>query len=153
VVVSSVAHEHGRLDLDDLAMERGYRPFAAYSRSKLANLLFVRELARRLEGTGVTVNAVHPGLVRTRLGDHSGPVRRAGWQLLHVAYRRSSLTPAQGADTIVHLAASPAVAGVSGRYFVDRAPVEPAPAALDDALAERLWAVSEHLTAALAEAR
>ena len=89
VNVASVAHEHGRLDLDDLAMERGYRPFAAYSRSKLANVLFTRELARRLEGTGVTVNAVHPGLVRTALMDRSGAVRRAGWQLIHAVYRRS----------------------------------------------------------------
>ena len=104
-------------------------------------------------GSGVTANAVHPGLVRTRLGDHSGPVRRAGWHLLQVAYRRSSLPPEQGADTIVHLAASPEVAGITGRYFVDRAQVAPAPAACDDAAAERLWAVSEQLTATLAEAR
>ena len=89
VNVSSVAHERARFDFDDPAMERGYRPFAAYGRSKLANLWFTYELARRLEDSGVTVNAVHPGLVRTALGDHSGALRRAGWRLLHLAYRKS----------------------------------------------------------------
>jgi len=153
VTVASVAHEHGRLDLDDLPMDRGYRPFAAYSRSKLANVLFTRELARRLEGTGVTANAVHPGLVRTGLMDRSGAVRRAGWQLIHVAYRRSSLTPEEGAEWIVELAASPALEAVTGRYFAEGRDVEPAAAARDPELAARLWAVSEERTGALAGVR
>jgi NAD(P)-dependent dehydrogenase (short-subunit alcohol dehydrogenase family) len=148
VNVSSVAHESARLDFDDPAMERGYRPFAAYGRSKLANLWFTYELARRLEGSGVTVNAVHPGLVRTALGDHSGALRRAGWRLLHVAYRKVSLSPEEGAAAITHLATAPELAGVTGRYFVGHRPAESSPASRDPAAAARLWALSEELTCA-----
>ena len=148
VNVSSVAHESARLDFDDPTMERGYRPFAAYGRSKLANLWFTYELARRLEGSGVTVNAVHPGLVRTALGDHSGALRRAGWRLLHVAYRKVSLSPEEGAAAITHLATAPELEGVSGRYFVGHRPAESSPASRDPAAAARLWALSEELTCA-----
>jgi NAD(P)-dependent dehydrogenase (short-subunit alcohol dehydrogenase family) len=148
VNVSSVAHENARFDFDDPAMERGYRPFAAYSRSKLANLWFTYELARRLEGSGVTVNAVHPGLVRTALGDHSGAVRRAGWRLLHVAYRKQSLAPEEGAAAITHLATAPELEDVTGRYFVGRRPAESSAASRDPAAAARLWALSEELTCA-----
>ena len=146
VNVASVAHEGARFDFDDLAMERGYRPFAAYGRSKLANLWFTYELARRLDGSGVTVNAVHPGLVRTALGNHSGPLRRAGWRLLHVAYRKVSLSPDEGAAAITHLATAPELEGVTGRYFVDGRPAESSPASRDPAAAARLWALSEELT-------
>jgi NAD(P)-dependent dehydrogenase (short-subunit alcohol dehydrogenase family) len=148
VNVSSVAHENARFDFDDPAMERGYRPFAAYGRSKLANLWFTYELARRLEGSGVTVNAVHPGLVRTALGDHSGALRRAGWRLLHVVYRKHSLAPAQGASAITHLATAPELEDVTGRYFVGRRPAESSPASRDPDAAARLWALSEELTCA-----
>jgi NAD(P)-dependent dehydrogenase (short-subunit alcohol dehydrogenase family) len=150
VNVASVGHERGRFDFTDLAMEHGYRPIAAYNRSKLANVLFTYELARRLEGTGVTANAVHPGLVRTALGDHNGPVRRMGWRLLLLAFGSKTLTPAQGADTIVFLANGDAVDGVTGRYFVNREPVASSPASHDAAAAERLWAVSERLVASSA---
>jgi NAD(P)-dependent dehydrogenase (short-subunit alcohol dehydrogenase family) len=148
VNVSSVAHERARFDFDDPAMERGYRPFAAYSRSKLANLWFTYELARRLEGSGVTVNAVHPGLVRTALGDHSGMLRGVGWRLLHVAYRKVSLSPEEGAAAITHLATAPELEGLTGRYFVERRPVESSPASRDSSAAARLWALSEELTCA-----
>jgi NAD(P)-dependent dehydrogenase (short-subunit alcohol dehydrogenase family) len=148
VNVSSVAHESARFDFDDPTMERGYRPFAAYGRSKLANLWFTYELARRLEGSGVTVNAVHPGLVRTALGDHSGALRRAGWRLLHLAYRRASLSPEEGAAAITHLATAPELADVTGRYFVGRRPAKSSPASSDPAAAARLWAFSEELTCA-----
>jgi NAD(P)-dependent dehydrogenase (short-subunit alcohol dehydrogenase family) len=148
VNVSSVAHENARFDFDDEAMERGYRPFAAYGRSKLANLWFTYELARRLEGSGVTVNAVHPGLVRTALGDHSGALRRAGWRLLHVAYRKHSLSPEEGAAAMTHLATAPELEDVTGRYFVGRRPAESSPASRDPAAAARLWALSEELTCA-----
>jgi NAD(P)-dependent dehydrogenase (short-subunit alcohol dehydrogenase family) len=146
VNVASVAHEGAHFDFDDPAMERGYRPFAAYGRSKLANLWFTYELARRLDGSGVTVNAVHPGLVRTALGNHSGPLRRAGWQLLHVAYRKVSLSADEGAAAITHLATAPELEGVTGRYFVDGRPAESSPASRDPAAAARLWALSEELT-------
>jgi NAD(P)-dependent dehydrogenase (short-subunit alcohol dehydrogenase family) len=148
VNLSSVAHDSARFDFDDLAMERGYRPFAAYGRSKLANLWFTYELARRLEGSGVTVNAVHPGLVRTALGDHSGALRRAGWRLLHVAYRNLSLSPEEGAAAITHLATAPELEDVTGRYFVGRRRAESSPASRDPAAAARLWALSEELTCA-----
>jgi retinol dehydrogenase 14 len=148
VNVSSVAHERARFDFDDLAMERGYRPFAAYGRSKLANLWFTYELARRLDGSGVTVNAVHPGLVRTALGDHSGVLRRAGWRLLHVAYRRHSLSPEQGAAAITYLATAPELEDVTGRYFVGRRAEESSPVSRDPAAAARLWELSEELTCA-----
>jgi NAD(P)-dependent dehydrogenase (short-subunit alcohol dehydrogenase family) len=147
VNVASVGHEHGHVGFEDMAMDHGYRPVAAYNRSKLANVLFTYELARRLEGTGVTANAVHPGLVRTALGTHNGALRSAGWRLLLLAYGRKSLTPAQGADTVVYLAESDAVAGVSGRYFVNREPVPSSPASRDEATAQRLWDESERLTA------
>jgi NAD(P)-dependent dehydrogenase (short-subunit alcohol dehydrogenase family) len=148
VNVSSVAHERAGFDFDDPAMEGGYRPFAAYGRSKLANLWFTYELARRLEGSGVTVNAVHPGLVRTALGDHSGTLRRAGWRLLHVAYRKASLSPEEGAAAIAHLATAPELEHVTGRYFVGRRPAQSSPASRDPAAAARLWALSEELTCA-----
>jgi retinol dehydrogenase-14 len=148
VNVSSVAHESARFDFEDPAMEDGYRPFAAYGRSKLANLWFTYELARRLEGSGVTVNAVHPGLVRTALGDHSGTLRRAGWRLLHVAYRKHSLSPEEGAAAMTHLATAPELEDVTGRYFVGRRPAESSPASRDPAAAARLWALSEELTCA-----
>jgi NAD(P)-dependent dehydrogenase (short-subunit alcohol dehydrogenase family) len=148
VNVSSVAHENARFNFDDPAMERGYRPFAAYGRSKLANLWFTYELARRLDGSGVTVNAVHPGLVRTALGDHSGALRRAGWRLLHVAYRKHSISPEEGAAAITRLATARELEEVSGRYFVGRRPAESSPASRDPAAAARLWALSEELTCA-----
>jgi NAD(P)-dependent dehydrogenase (short-subunit alcohol dehydrogenase family) len=148
VNVSSVAHERASFNFDDPAMDGGYRPFAAYSRSKLANLWFTYELARRLEGSGVTVNAVHPGLVRTALGDHSGALRRAGWRLLHVAYRKVSLSPEEGAAAITHLATAPELEDVTGRYFVGRRAAESSPASRDPAAAARLWALSEELTCA-----
>jgi NAD(P)-dependent dehydrogenase (short-subunit alcohol dehydrogenase family) len=146
VNVSSVAHERARFDFDDPTMQRGYRPFPAYGRSKLANLWFTYELARRLGGSGVTVNAVHPGLVRTAFGDHSGALRRAGWRLLHVAYRKVSLSPEEGAAAITQLATAPELDGVTGRYFVDGVPAESSPASRDAAAAGRLWALSEELT-------
>jgi NAD(P)-dependent dehydrogenase (short-subunit alcohol dehydrogenase family) len=148
VNVSSVAHENARFDFDDPAMERGYRPFAAYGRSKLANLWFTYELARRLEGSGVTVNAVHPGLVRTALGDHSGALRRVGWRLLHVAYRKQSLAPEEGASAITYLATAPELEDETGRYFVGRRRAESSPASRDPAAAARMWALSEELTCA-----
>ena len=148
VNVSSVAHESASFDFDDPAMERGYRPFAAYGRSKLANLWFTYELARRLDGSGVTVNAVHPGLVRTALGDHSGALRRAGWRLLHVAYRKISLSPEEGAAAITRLATAPELENVTGCYFVGDQPVESSPASRDPVAAARLWALSEELTCA-----
>ncbi len=144
VVVASRAHRHGELDFTDLNTERKrYRDFAVYSASKLANVLFTLELARRLEGTGVTANALHPGVVATQLFRHFG---LAGKLLAPIA-RLLLLSPARGAETSVYLASSPDIAGVSGKYFDKCQPVEPSPAALDADAARRLWDVSAELTA------
>lgn len=143
VTVTSVAHERAQIDFSDMSMSRGYLPFRAYARSKLANLLFTYELARRLRGTGVTANAVNPGLVRTRLGRGNGPVRDLAWHLTHLRYRSASLAPEQGAETIVFLACSPSVAIVSGEYFFQRQPAQSSPASHDVSTAQELWALSE----------
>jgi len=140
--VSSDAHRGVSLDFDDLMGERRYRGWRAYCRSKLANLLFTYELARRLEGSEVTVNAVHPGWVATGFGGNNG--WRGG--ILQLASRWFALTPEQGARTIVYLASSPEVAGVSGRYFVKDRAVPSSPASYEAAAAKRLWDVSMELT-------
>ncbi len=138
VVVSSNMHSRGKIAFDDLAMEKEWR--GSYPRSKLANMLFVRSLAKRLEGTKVVVNGVHPGVIATELArDYPAPIRlMAKW-----FFR----TPEQGARTSLYLATSPEAAAVSGRYFVDAKERRPGAAALDDALAERLWTETERLVA------
>jgi len=115
-----------------------FRWWRGYGRSKLANLLFTAELARRLEGSGVTVNAVHPGAVATRLGQQNGWWARAITAPLGLFFR----TPEQGAATSIHVAAAPELAGVSGRYFADCVEKRPSALARDAALASRLWEAS-----------
>ncbi len=138
VVVSSEAHRQGRIDFDDLQGDRRYGGLRAYAQSKLANLLFVREAARRLAGEGVTVNAAHPGVVATNLlFSGFAPLR------LLAPFLR---TPEEGAATPVRLASDPALADVSGRYFIDGREARPSRAARDDADARRLWDVSLALT-------
>ena len=143
VNVASNAHRGARgLAWDDLGLRQGYSSYRAYSQSKLANILFTAELARRLTAAGdpVTANSVHPGLVHTGFGANNA---QWYWRLAYVLINRLGLTPAQGADTLIYLAADPAVEGVSGRYFVRRKAVAPTAAAQDAAAARRLWAVSE----------
>ena len=141
VSTSSTAHESASLDFDDLQSVNGYRGFKAYGRSKLANILFTRELARRLAGTGVTANCLHPGVVATRFGSESG-----GMVGLAIPFLRPFFISAEkGADTIVHLASSPEVANATGGYFVKRRITTPAAAARDDMAAMRLWKASEAL--------
>ena len=144
VNVSSVAHKRARLDFDDLQSERRYSAFKVYSRSKLANIYFTRELARRV-GDGVTANALHPGYVRSEFG-------RAGdlSSLFAFGNRLGSpfaISPEKGARTLVYLASSPEVEGVTGGYFSKCAPASISAAAQDDAAARRLWDVSEQLVA------
>jgi len=142
VNTSSASHRSAPADVEDWQSAKKFSSFGAYSRSKLYNILFTRELARRLAGTGATANAFHPGFVATRFGSGSGPV-------LAVAVRAAqwfALTPAQGADTLVYLAASPEVATVSGQYFYKRHIAKTTAAARNDELARRLWAESERLT-------
>jgi NAD(P)-dependent dehydrogenase (short-subunit alcohol dehydrogenase family) len=141
VNVASVAHYRGTLDFDDLGFERGYQLMKAYSRSKLANVLFTRELARRLSGTGVTVNALHPGAVATGIWS-TAP--RWVHPLLAIA-KRFMLSPEEGARGIVYLASSPEVEGTTGSYFEKDRARKPARLAEDDALAARLWSESARL--------
>lgn len=145
VNTASGAHRGATLNLDDLQSERGYTGFAVYSRSKLCNILFNRELARRLNGTAVTSNCLHPGFVATRFGDSSGGLVQS---LMPIA-KLGAISPAKGAETIIYLASSPAVAAVSGEYFYQCAPDTPSPQAQDDAMASKLWAASERLAASV----
>lgn len=143
VNVASDAHRGARINFDDLQCERSYggSGFRAYGQSKLANILFTRELARRLEGTGVTANCLHPGVVATGFGSNGGPLLRLGLKLARPFFR----TAEDGAKTTVYLATSPAVEGVTGKYFADSREKRPEPQAQDDTTAGRLWQVSEEL--------
>jgi NAD(P)-dependent dehydrogenase (short-subunit alcohol dehydrogenase family) len=142
VNVSSVAHAGREIDFENLQGEKRYNRIEAYGRSKLANLLFTYELARRLKGTRVTANALHPGIVATNLGADRGWLRARVRNLLE----RGMLTPEQGARTSIYLATSPEVEGVSGRYFQECREVRSSDASYDEAAAARLWRISEDLT-------
>ncbi len=143
VSTASVAHTFGRLDFDDLQSARHYRRagMEAYGTSKLLNILWTRELARRLLGTGVTANCVHPGGVNTGFGDNNSGLIGAVFKL----GKRFMLTPEQGADTLVHLASSPEVDGETGGYWTRRKRIEPSAAARDEAAGRRLWEESARI--------
>jgi retinol dehydrogenase-12 len=142
VTVSSAAHRAARLDLADLQLTGHFNGWRAYANSKLANILFTRELASRLAGTGVTANCVHPGTVNTRFGRDGSSMLRFGLGI----GRRFLLSAAQGADTVVYLASSPDVAAATGGYYVKRRLRAPSGAARDPETARRLWAISAELT-------
>jgi len=142
VNVASEAHRSGTIDFDDLEGARSYRPMRIYGRSKLANILFTYELARRLEGTGVIVNCLHPGGVATGLGLNNGAIARLLARLIHPFLR----TPEEGARTQVYLASSPEVEGISGTYFVDCKPAKSSPESYDTSVARRLWETSARMT-------
>jgi retinol dehydrogenase-14 len=146
VTVASGAHTAGRIDFDDLQGERGYSGSRAYSQSKLANVLFTYQLARRLDATSVTANALHPGVVRTSFGAEDP----GGVQRLLVPFMRPFMkTPEQGAATSIHLASSPSVADVTGQYFSDSKPKRSSEASKDEAVGARLWRVSADLVGLL----
>src|SRR5881296_1882761 len=138
VNVSSSAHEGSAIHFDDLQGERRYRGYRAYGQSKLAQVLFTRELGRRLEGTGVTVNACHPGVIRTNLG-------MGGSSVVVRFVRMFFKDPERGAETPIYLAVSPDVEGVTGKYFANRRIREPSRAARDPDVARRLFDVSVNL--------
>ena len=140
VSTASDAHRGAKLDFSDLQCEKGYSGFGAYRKSKLANILFTRELARR--ATGITANSLHPGFVSTRFGDESGGFLA---MLFRVA-KLGAITPEKGAETIVYLASSPDVASTTGQYFYKCKPSTPTKEAQDDAAAKRLWDETERLT-------
>ncbi|HEY0736972.1 MAG TPA: SDR family oxidoreductase [Herpetosiphonaceae bacterium] len=142
VTVSSAAHVMSKLNFDDLQNQRRYSGFRAYAQSKLANLLFTYELARRLKDTGITANALHPGGVASNFGRG-----QPGLFSKLVGFAMSfGITPEQGAQTSIYLASSPEVADVTGTYFNNRKPARSSPAANDAAAAARLWQISEQLT-------
>jgi retinol dehydrogenase 14 len=143
VTVASIGHRRGTLDFADLGFERGgYAIMRAYTRSKLANVLFANELARRLAGTGVTSNSLHPGSVATNIWS-GAPL----WAkpLIAILYRPFFISVKEGGATIVQLAAAPELEGVTGAYFEKRVAVAPASLAQDEALAKRLWEVSAEM--------
>lgn len=142
VNVSSNAHSGAQFDFADPQGAHRYRGWDAYCQSKLANLLFTYELARRLAGTGITTNAVHPGFVATGFGHNN----RGLYSLFVRIAQLTALSPAQGAETLIYLATSPEVEGVTGKYFVKKHPVESSRASYDQATAQRLWQLSAELT-------
>ena len=133
ITVSSMAHQSGEIDIDDLTFKNGFDGYTAYANSKLANILFTRSLAKRLAGTKVTTNCLHPGVIDTKL--------------LHAGFSIKGASVAQGAKTSVYLATSENVANVSGRYFDNCREATPSRSARDDCLAEAFWLRSEELLA------
>jgi len=142
VSVASEAHRIAPLDLGDLQSEQAYSPWTAYGRSKLCNVLFAAELARRAAGTRVTSNSLHPGVVATGFGRNDGGLNR----LLFTFMRPFLLTAEKGARTSIHVASAPGLAGVTGRYFKDSREATPSAAARDEAAARGLWEASARLT-------
>jgi retinol dehydrogenase 12 len=142
VNVASDAHKGVSIDFDDIQGRRRYRGWRAYQQSKLANILFTYELARRLEGSGVTANALHPGYVRTQIFRAEG---FRGW-LLRRAADLFAITPEEGAKTTIYLATSPEVDGQTGQYFIRQTRAASSPESQDDATARKLWEVSAKLT-------
>jgi NAD(P)-dependent dehydrogenase (short-subunit alcohol dehydrogenase family) len=140
VSTASDAHKGYALDFDDLQATKSYSAISAYGRSKLCNILFTRELARRWSATGVTANCLHPGFVATRFGDASGGVLS---RVVRLA-KTFAISPGKGAETIVYLASSPEVSQ-NGEYFYKCRPATPTAAARDDEAARRLWAESEKI--------
>jgi NAD(P)-dependent dehydrogenase (short-subunit alcohol dehydrogenase family) len=141
VSVSSESHQSGTIEFEDLQGRSRYGFFRAYKQSKLANILFTRELARRLDGSGVTANCLHPGYVKTQIFDLEG-VR--GWLLRRLADALAT-SPERGAETSIYLATSPEVQDTTGLYFISKRPTATSPAARDDAVARRLWQESAAL--------
>jgi NAD(P)-dependent dehydrogenase (short-subunit alcohol dehydrogenase family) len=141
VNVASDAHRRAEMRFDDLQFEQGYDGFRAYAQSKLANLLFTYELARRLGESGVIANALHPGFVNTHIYSRLGlfgPLIR----LVGLLFAKS---PKEGAQTSIYVASSPQVEGISGAYFVDQEPTSSSPASYDEEAARRLWEVSRDI--------
>lgn len=142
VNTASDAHEGAKLDFNDLQSANGYRGFKVYSRSKLCNILFTRELARRLQRTRATANSLHPGFVNTRFGDESGGMLSVGVRIA----KNFAISVDKGAETMVYLASSNEVANVSGTYFYKCKAATPSKEAQDDqAAAARLWEESERI--------
>ncbi|MGN8097538.1 SDR family oxidoreductase [Methylobacterium sp. 22177] len=138
VNVASAAHYRGHIDFDDVEGARRYRAMGAYAQAKLGNVLFTYALARRLRGSGITVNAVHPGVVNTGFAKNTGGLLGAAWALM----RPFLITPEKGARTSLRVASDPGLDGVTGRYFSHGRPKVSSAGSRDEAVQERLWALS-----------
>lgn len=138
VNVASAAHYRGHIDFDDIEGARRYRAMGAYAQAKLANVLFTYALARRLRDDGIAVNAVHPGVVNTGFAKNTGGLLGAAWALI----RPLLITPEKGARTSLHVASDPGLDGVTGRYFSHGRPKVSSAESRDEAVQERLWALS-----------
>ena len=143
VNVASKSHRNSPLDFDDLENEKGYGIRKVYGRSKFANVIFTYELARRVEGWGITANVLHPGLVITNMGKNNGLIARL-FQPLYLKWR--GIPVEEGARTVVYLASSPEVEGVTGKYFFQEKAIKSDPATYDEGAWKRLWDVSEQMT-------
>lgn len=142
VHVSSESHQSGYFKIDDLQAKKWYMSWNAYAQSKLALVMFTYELARRLQGTGVTANCLHPGFVATHIGQsRTGPVVRA---IIKLIFSRG-ISPEEGAKTSIYLASSPDVEGVTGKYFAKSIPIRSAPITYDESLQRQLWEQSAKL--------
>jgi NAD(P)-dependent dehydrogenase (short-subunit alcohol dehydrogenase family) len=142
VNVASTAHSSGIIDFDDLQMARNYRGWQAYSNTKLMNVVFTYELARRLEGTRVTANCLHPGVIHTNLLRQFSSVAQLAWHAVGSFFKQ----PEDGAETPVYLASSPEVESVTGRYFRYCKPVGTSAQSYDRSVQRRLWEESERLS-------
>ena len=142
VNVSSHAHKSAKLDLDDVEGKQSYSGWTAYCNSKLENVMFTYELARRLEGTRVAVNALHPGFVATGFGHNNGALARLGMRIAQLF----AISEEKGAETSIYLASSPEVEGVSGRYFYKKQDVRSSRISYDTTAQGRLWQMSEQMT-------
>lgn len=142
--LSSIAHQWGSINKDDLNSEKTYNKYRAYFQSKLANILFTKALAKRLEGTAVTVNSVHPGIVKTNLGRYLGTsyIKKAINPLMYFFFK----TPISGAQTTLAVALDPELEKVTGKYFSDCKIKKEVAAGRDDDLAEWLWKTSDEWT-------
>lgn len=141
VNVSSMAHTRGKIDFADLQGEKNYGVWKAYGQAKLALILYTYELARQLQGSGVTVNALHPGVIATNFDQGLGNFMRWGWKLMTPFLSNVE----QGAQTTLYLATSPEVEGVSGKYFSDRKAVKSSALSYNEVVRRRLWQVSQEL--------
>ncbi|MFQ5434771.1 MAG: SDR family oxidoreductase [Anaerolineae bacterium] len=142
VNVSSTAHTRAELNFDDLENKTSFSGMNVYGQSKLANVYFTYELARRLAGTGVTANCLHPGFVASNFAKNNGLLAKAGMLLM----RPFAISPEKGAETSIYLASSPEVEGVTGKYFDKKQPVQSAAVSYDETAARRLWQISEQMT-------
>lgn len=142
VNVSSLAHERGQIYFDDINLDKDYNPWKSYRQSKLANVLFTRELAKRLHGTGVTTYSLHPGVIRTELGRHFWPQIPLWKRVIYTPLMFFIKSPKEGAQTTIYCAVEESLQNESGLYYSDCSPKTAAPQGLDDEAAKKLWDVS-----------